>query len=68
MFSFPAWNYPGLPGKSKQEKSASSWTRSTDLLNTKQMSYLYITNSDEQITIFFVAKNNILIYNNYIAD
>jgi hypothetical protein len=67
MFSFPAWNYPGLPGNSKQEKSASSWTRSTDLLDTKQMSYLYTTNSDEQFTFFF-AKNNILIYDNNIAD
>jgi hypothetical protein len=67
MFSYPAWKYPGLPGISKQEKSASSWIRSTDLLDTKQMSYLYTTSSDKQNHIFF-AKNNILIFDNYIAD
>jgi hypothetical protein len=45
MFSFPAWNYPGFPGISKQEKSASSWIRSDDLLNIEQMSYLFTTSS-----------------------
>ncbi len=56
MFSFPAWNYPGLSGISKQEKSASSWIRSTDLLDNKQISYLYTTNSAEHLlprTIFW---------------
>jgi hypothetical protein len=56
MFSFPAWNYPGLPGNSKQENPASSWTRSTDLLDTKQMSYLYTTNFNEQNYIFFYQQ------------
>jgi hypothetical protein len=40
----------------KQEKSASSWTRSTDLPDTKLKSYLYTTNFDVQNYIFFCQE------------
>jgi hypothetical protein len=70
MFSFPAWNYPGLPGISKQEKKICQHAAAgIDPLTFWILSKCLTSTSPILISkLHFFAKNNILLYDNNIAD